>query len=112
MDQLTGPQICEWEAYNKIDPIGSWVEDFRGAKLESLIVNIVQQLYCKQGHQPVITSPLDFMPDWLGERKVESKKQSVEEMKQILTSFARRQNAKVEAQNKTFERPPAKFKGL
>ena len=63
MDQLTFFQISEWEAYDRIDPIGDWRDDFRGAKLESLLVNIVNQLFAKKGHTPVITSPLDFMMD-------------------------------------------------
>jgi hypothetical protein len=111
LDQLTGPQIAEWEAYNKIDPIGEWRNDFRGAKLESLIINIVQQLYAKKGHSPIVTTPIDFMPDWLGEKEIGPKKQSVEEMKEILLSFARRQNKEVERQGSMATRPPSKFKG-
>lgn len=105
MDCLTSKQISEWEAYDKIDPIGTWREDFRLAKIESLITNIVQQLYAKKGSKPKLTTPLDFMVDWTGEGVVqEPKKQSVEEMKATLMSFANAQNKKVGMRNK----PPVK----
>lgn len=100
MDQLTSRQISEWEAYDKIDPIGSWRDDFRLAKIESLITNIVQQLYAKKGTKPKLTTPLDYMPDWTGDREVaEPKKQSVEEMKEILMSFASSQNKRAKTRN-------------
>jgi len=105
LDQLTSKQISEWEVYDRIDPIGTWRDDFRIAKLESLIVNIVQQLYAKKGHTPTITTPLDYMPDWSGERKeAEPKKQSVEEMKSILLGIAKSQNKRTERNSK----PPVK----
>ena len=104
MDLLTSRQISEWEAYDKIDPIGTWRDDFRLAKIESLITNIVQQLYAKKGHTPKLTNPLDFMIDWAGERKPVVKQQSVEAMKQALRSIANSQNKKVERLNK----PPVK----
>ena len=105
LDQLTSKQISEWEAYDRIDPIGSWREDFRLAKIESLITNIVQQLYAKKGSKPGLTTPLDFMIDWMGEGKVnEPKKQSVEEMKSVLLGIAKGQNKKMIRQNK----PPVK----
>jgi hypothetical protein len=105
LDQLTSKQISEWEAYDRIDPIGSWREDFRGAKLESLITNIVQQLYAKKGSTPKVTTPLDFMVDWSGEKQeAEPKKQSMEDMKSILLGIAKAQNKKVRGLNT----PPVK----
>lgn len=101
MDQLTSKQISEWEAYDRIDPIGSWRDDFRIAKLESLLTNIVQQLYAKKGSTPTITTPLDFMVDWSGEKgEVEQKKQSTEEMKRTLLGIANMQNKRVRVLNK------------
>lgn len=104
MDCLTSRQISEWEAYDRIDPIGSWREDFRFAKLESLITNIVQQLYAEKGKKPTLTTPLDFMVDWAGDKVQESKQQSVEDMKAVLMGLAKDQNKKVERQSK----PPVK----
>lgn len=109
MDQLTSQQIAEWEAFNTIDPIGKWRDDFNIAKLESLLVNIVQQLYAKKGAIPVVTSPIDFMMDWADEREPkDSGKQSVETMKQILTSFATSHNKNIKKQKKIDSRPPVK----
>ena len=99
MDQLTSVQLSEWEAYSRIDPIGSWREDFRVAQLQSLIMNIVNVLYSKKGIRPAITSPMDFMPDWSGDNVKEPEKMSTEEMKQRLLSIARIQNRKI--QNRT-----------
>ena len=92
-------QISEWEAYDKIDPIGTWREDFRMAYLSSLITNLVISVHGKKGAKT--TTPIDFMPDWTGEGK-EPKKQSTEEMKQILLGIASAQNKKV----KGIDRPP------
>ena len=105
MDQLTSRQISEWEAYDRIDPIGAWRDDFRIAKLESLITNIVQQLYAKKEVTPIMTTPMDFMVDWTGEGKErEVGKQTVEQQKQILMSWANSQNRRV----KTDKTPPVK----
>ena len=97
--------MSEWEAYDRIDPIGSWRDDFRGAKLESLILNIVNQLYAKKGDKPQITTALDFMPDWAGEgKKQEVKKvQTAEDMKKIFQEIAKVQNKK-----KVISKPPTK----
>lgn len=106
MDQLTSKQISEWEAFDTIDPIGKWRDDFRFAKLESLLINIVNQLYHdpKKG-KPALTNPIDFMPDWTGEGTLqEPKKQSVEEMKETLMRIAHSQNKRV----KTRTTPPVK----
>lgn len=108
MDVLSSRQISEWEAYDKIDPIGTWREDFRTAELVSLIVNIVSKLYAKEGHTPKETTPLDFMPDWLGEK--EKQGQSVDQMKEILMGFAKEQNKKVVRE--TRKHKPPKRHGL
>ena len=104
MDQLTSKQISEWEAYDRIDPIGEWRNDFRIAKLESLITNIVQQLYATKGSKPTITTPMDFMVDWSGDKVQEVKKQSVEEMKAVMMGIASSQNKKPKMRNT----PPVK----
>lgn len=88
LDSLTSEQLSEWEAYDKIDPVGTWRDDFRMARLASLITNIANVVYCKKGHKPKETKALDFMPDWGGEI-IPKKKQSVEEQKEILLTIAR-----------------------
>lgn len=111
MDLLTSSQISEWEAYDKIDPIGTWREDFRFAKLAALMQNIMSSVYCPKGETPKYISVLDEMPDWTGERQDElEKRQSVEEMKSILLGIASAQNKKVERLNIKTPPPPNKKK--
>jgi hypothetical protein len=97
---LTLKQLQEWEAYDVIDPVGKWRDEFQIASLSSLIVNIVNQLYHKEGETPKVVSTIDFLPDWSGERKIEPKKQSIEEMKRILLGIARGQNKMIERKRK------------
>lgn len=82
---------------DRIDPIGEWVEEFRFARLQALILTIA--LKWAAGKKPIEpVDVLDFMPDWIGEK--EPKKQTVAQMKNILLSFAKQQNKRVAAQAK------------
>jgi hypothetical protein len=112
---LTGPQLSEWQAFDKMDPIGSWRDDFRIAKLESLIINIVNQLYHKEGTEPLITTATDFMVKWGEEDEPpEPKKQSQEELKQMLLGFAKEHNKRdkrIGIQSKVPKRNTDKFQG-
>jgi hypothetical protein len=93
LDQLTSKQISEWEAYDRIDPIGTWREDFRMAYLSSLITNLTISVHGKKGAKT--TSPIDFMPEWDKDAiKLGKPTQTVEEMKQILLGIAKTQNRK------------------
>lgn len=90
LDQVTSAQLSEWEAYDKLDPIGTWRSDFQMAQLISVIHNIFNSLYCKKGQRPTTTNALDFMPDWDGEGKQPMiKKTSPEEIKQIFVGIAK-----------------------
>ena len=111
MEQLTSIQLSEWEAYDRLDPVGTWRDDFRIATLSSLIVNIVRTLYPseedrKKGVEPTLSAPIDFMVDWGEEKeKPEPKKQTTEEMKQIFYGLQR-----VQKKSKERTRPPKKRK--
>jgi adenine-specific DNA glycosylase len=85
---LTSAQVTEWEAYDQLDPIGKWRDEYSFAVLDSLIINIVSRLYAKKGHTPKEVLPTEFMPNWSGEKKI-ARKQSVEEMKQALMALAK-----------------------
>ena len=70
------------------------------AYLCSLIQNLVNAIHTKKGVTPKRTVPLDFMPDWSGDlKKQQSKKQTVEEMKQILLGFAKTHNERIDKMN-------------
>ena len=96
LKSLTSAQLTEWEAYDRLDPIGKWRDELGFASLSSLITNIVRQLYPEKGRKPKLTSPVDFMLEWgkEEEQKPEPKKQSVEDMKQIIMGIASVQGTK------------------
>jgi len=87
LNDLTCNQISEWEAFNKLEPIGNWRMDLQFAQLQSTITNIFISLYGKKGAKE--TKADDFMIKWDGVEKVEIKKQSVQDMKSILMALAK-----------------------
>ena len=88
-------QISEWEAYDRLDPIGEWRADFRIAQLRATIVNIAKELYPEKGVKPVLVTPLEMMPDWDGTEEKEVVQQSVEEQKRILFGIANVQKKRI-----------------
>lgn len=97
----------EWEAYDRIDPVGSWREDIRLAYLSSLITNIAISVHGKKSSK--FTKVKDFMLIWdEEERKASQSGQSTEEMKSMLLSFAETHNEGVRNQ-KTKGKPAHKF---
>jgi hypothetical protein len=105
LDKLTSKQLSEWEAYDRLDPIGTWREDFRMAYLSSLITNLVISVHGKSGAKT--TSPIDFLPDWDEQRSevmIESDKALPEQIKDIFGAIARKQKQKIDLS----KRPPVK----
>jgi hypothetical protein len=95
--------LSEWEAYDRLDPIGKWRDDFRMSFLASLITNLMIRAYGKKGAR--LTEVKDFLLDWSGDlKKAGQTKQSPEEMKEILTSIFTAHNKKFEAKSKI--KPP------
>ena len=108
---LNARQLAEWEAMDRLDPVGEWRADFRIAMLSSLVLNIA--LKWAAGRKSVKLSEItDFMPKWDGVGFKETKVQSVDEMKRILLEIAKTQNKKVEAEKRRSSsiRPPSKLK--
>ena len=99
MEQLTAKQLAEWEAYNNIDPVGEWRNDFKFSYMASIISNLMIQAYGKKGSE--MTKINDFLLQWDKEEEG-PKKQSVEEMKRVLLGLAASQNKKTE------QSPPVK----
>lgn len=87
-------------AYNELDPIGEWRDDFRFAKLEARIINIVREIYKEKGKEPEMILPIDLMPDWTEDKdkvqKQVTKKQTVDQHRDILMSLAKSQNKKMD----------------
>lgn len=95
-EYLSTAQISEWEAYDRLDPIGDYRSDFNTAQLMSLIYNISVQLWGKEGEKKM-SSPSEFMVMWgQPEEKEEPKVQSLEQLKATMMSIAEHQNAYVE----------------
>lgn len=94
LGELTSAQISEWEAYDRLDPIGKWRDELSIASQTSVIVNMVRQLYHdpKKG-KPTFVNPNDFMLNWgeIEEPDSEPEKQTPDEMFQILSGLARTQ---------------------
>ena len=87
MEHLTSKQIAEWEVYDRLDPIGTWRDDFRMAYICSVISNLTISVHGKKGTKQ--TAPKDFMPEWGVDPKAATQEQSVEEMKAFLLGMAK-----------------------
>lgn len=93
--------MSEWEVYDRLDPIGTWRDDYRLAFVCALLSNLTLSVYGKRGTK--MTLPTDFMLEWDLEKK-EPKKQSVEEMKKILLGI-------VDSVNQDTKRTARKYSG-
>lgn len=111
MDQLTSNQLSEWEAYDRLDPIGSWREDYRMASIESTLINIHNAANVSEGAKMEATTASDFLPIWDTEQRakiVEKRRrtQSIEEMKQAMMSFSSSHNKSEELKEQHRNRVP------
>lgn len=106
LQDLTAYQLAEWEAFNQLDPIGSFRADYRMASICANETNVAIKINSTKKN-PKLVRPIDFMPDWDGSiGKEKNKKQSVEEMKAFLLGMASSQNAKVKREQLLHNNPP------
>ena len=103
LNDLTSAQLSEWEAYNMLDPIGKWRDDFMIAQLTGLVYNMGIQIHGKKGTK--LTEYTDFMPEWDAK---EPKRQSTETMKELLLSFADSHNKKLAREKRLHQNAPTK----
>ena len=110
MEQLTSYEISEWEAFDRIEPIGIWKDDYRLAYLSSLLTNLTISTHGKKGAK--FTNSIDFMIDWdvTKEKDIEAPRQSVEDMKAILQGIAKSVNKNNARQEDLKNRPPKQFR--
>jgi hypothetical protein len=106
LERLTLSQLQEWEAYDQLDPIGTWRDDFRMAKTIAAMQNIVIGLYSKKGTKPKLVSAYDEMPRWDEEQVETVQRQPWESMKEFFLGFAKRQNKRVDLEEKLNKRTP------
>lgn len=95
---MTSEQLAEWEAYDRLDPVGKWRDELAIASLISVVVNMAKDIYNdpKKG-RPEYVSPSDFMIKWgqlEQEQEPEPKRQSVEDMTQVMLNIARASDTK------------------
>ena len=106
LDELSAYEIAEWEAYDRLDPIGEFRADFRMAELATVITNIA--IKWAAGKKKVdLVDILDFIPKWDAGAPKEVKKQSVEEMKKALKEIANHAKKQPKAD---LQRPPQKLR--
>jgi hypothetical protein len=104
LNELTARQVIEWEAYDRLEPIGEWRADFRMAYICSVVTNIAISALGKKGTK--LSSPKEFLLEWDkdSEKGREVKKQSIAEMKIIMEGIARSFERKNKNKNKTIPR--------
>ncbi len=86
---MTSEELSEWMAYDKLDPVGEYRGDVQAGIIASVLANVARQAFGKKGAKK--TKPSDFMPDWDGTLKaMNSKPQSVDEMKQQIKNIVSR----------------------
>ena len=62
--ELTGEQLDEWKAYDRIDPIGQDREELRFATLWARILNLTMAILTPKGKEYEPVQPKEFMPSW------------------------------------------------
>lgn len=84
---MTAEQFAEWQAYDRLEPVGDYRRDLGVAILTSTFHNFAQSF--GSGGRRKVSKPQDFMP-WLEwEDRVERREeQSVEEMKLAMMAIA------------------------
>jgi hypothetical protein len=81
--------LTEWIAYASIEPFGTGIDDQRMGMICSSIMNAMLMVHSDPKKKPKWYVPSDFIPDYLGEEEiVEDKKQTVDDMKQVLKAIA------------------------
>jgi hypothetical protein len=56
LDRMTSEEWTEWQAFDAMEPIGAWRDDYNAGMLMALLANVNR----KRGSQAF--KPLDFMP--------------------------------------------------
>ena len=86
--------MAEWEAYDRIDPVGDGRTDLHFAVLMSQITNLFIGAYGKKGAK--LAKPEDYVIDWTGgEQEKDKVQQSVDDLKAFMLGFAKKHNEKL-----------------
>lgn len=93
----------EWEAFNRIQPIGRQRDDFYFAYLMASIHNIAIAIHAKKGTKQFEIK--EFLPNWLGEQE-QKEAMTVDQMKQFWKDFAEKHNKTVRKNQAIDQRKP------
>lgn len=97
LECLSLEELQEWEAFDSLEPVGRLEErmEYMFGMVCAVITNNIAAIFGKKGSNQTTVTPADFIPKWgVFPEEVKKEKQTVEEMKQILLSMAKVQNAK------------------
>ena len=90
---MTGDQQTEWEAFDRLEPVGGYKQDFRFAQLCDLLYVLANAL---GGGKQVKSKIQDFMPWWFTQYLKDAGKsgggQSAKEIGDNLKEWARQHN--------------------
>ena len=86
-------------AYDQIDPLGSWRQDYRFSFLSSLLTNIAIRSHGEKGAK--LTTVKDFMFVWDPAEQAQQKEDELEKMKAILLSFSPKKTTRKLVRTKT-----------
>lgn len=103
LKELTSEQLTEWMAFNLIDPIGKWRDDYRMSYMAATISNNFIKAFGKKGAK--FHSVDDFVLPWQPKKKREMTQQQLTES---LLAWANAHNKAVERQERTKNKPPKK----
>ena len=89
LSRIDARELSEWEAYYKIEPFGQQVSNFTVATVAAVVANANRS----QKKRTKAFSPDDFMV------KFRKKRQSVDDMKKVMTQIARVNNNAINRTN-------------
>ena len=88
-ERMTSREMSEWQAFDRIDPIGDERQDYGSA----LVAWMVASAFSGKGARPKLE---DFMPKW--EKRVQG--QTQEEMTAAIMAWANQHNAALKGKEK------------
>lgn len=107
LEDLSAKQVTEWEAYNRIQPVGARRSDFYFSYLMTAVHNIAVGFSGNKNAKQFKIE--DFIPNWTGIEE-EPEVMPVDAMKQFWIDFAETHNKQVVKEQEQAKKPPKKGK--
>lgn len=84
---MPADEFIYWQSFFSIYPFTQDQQDWHNAMLLSTLVNLHNAAHASKRHRYVPVSPLEFLPDYLGEREPKVKEKSIEEQNAEFEAF-------------------------